>query len=141
VPTHWPPLQVSVVQLLPSLHIPGAGLHMPSARSQALQVEQVLAVPETHTPAVLQRSPVVQALPSSQAGRFGFGAPSHMPVARLHCLQVVGPHTTAAPAWHAPFRQLSPAVHRFWSASQDAPLSLLANTQAPLASLQVPGDT
>ena len=142
VPTHWPPLQVSVVQAIPSLQVPAAGLQAPSMRSQALQTAQVLGGPATQVPEVLHRSPWVQALPSSQGGRFGLAAPSHLPVVGLHCLQVVGLlQSTAVPRRHTPPWQLSPAVHRFRSASQGVPLSLLANVQAPVGSEQVPGDT
>jgi hypothetical protein len=143
VPTHWPPLQVSpVVQAIPSLQVPAAGLQAPSMGSQALQTAHVFAGPATQVPEVLHRSPWVQALPSSHRGRFGLAAPSHLPVVGLHSLQVVGLlQSTAVPAWQVPFWQWSPIVHMLLSALQDALLSLLANTQAPVASLQVPGDT
>jgi hypothetical protein len=71
VPTHWPPWHLSVVHLLPSLHVavfgvltqPVAGLH--ESLVQGLTSLQLMVLPQ-QTPAT-HRSALVQAFPSEHA--------------------------------------------------------------------------
>ena len=135
---------------MPSLQLVSSrlgGLHMPVMGSQLswqfVGAGQVLATPARHVP-VWQLSPTVHMLPSSQDVPFGFAGLVQVPVVGLHCLQLVGLlQSTVVPRRHTPPWQLSPAVHRFWSASQGVLLSLGANVQVvlPFVSVQVPGDT
>jgi hypothetical protein len=106
-------LQLSVVQTFPSL--------------------QTVAVPARQVPP-LQKSPFVQALPSLQA--LALFAKTHpVPGLQLSVVQTLPSlQTVAPPGLHAPPPHVSPVVQALPSLQA---LVLLANTQAPVAGLQL----
>jgi hypothetical protein len=118
-PTHAPPEHVSpVVHALLSLHAaalstctqPDAGLHESSV--QTFPSLQLSAPPLTQVPPA-QMSPVVQALPSSQAAVL---AAWTQPLAGLQESSVQAfpsSQLVAEPLTHAPFTHVSPVVHAF----------------------------
>ena len=139
VPVHAPPLQTSpLVQAL--LSSQAFVLFVKTQPVAGLQLSVVHALPSLHTsvrPAwhvpPPQVSPVVHALPSSQA--FALLVKTQ-PVAGLQLSVVqrlLSLQTTAEPAWHVPPPQTSPVVQAFPSSQAFA---LLVKTQ-PVASVQV----
>ena len=118
---HWPPWQASPwVQALLSLHAwvlfvktqPLAGSQLSSVHR--LPSSQTKALPGTHTE-LLHKSPVVQALPSSQAWTL---ARWLQPLAGSQASSVqmfLSSHAIGAPGWQVPPAQTSLSVQAFLS--------------------------
>jgi len=118
-PWHVPPPQLSPeVHAFPSSHAavlllktqPETGLQLSDVHT--LLSLQVTAAPPWHVPSP-QVSPEVQAFPSSQDAVLFVKT---QPVAGLQLSEVqtlLSLQVTAAPPWHVPPAQTSPAVHAF----------------------------
>src|SRR5439155_798811 len=143
-PTQAPAAQVSVrVQVLPSSHgapsslagllqPPEAGLQTPAVWHWSAAVHTT-GFPPTQAPAS-QVSVGVQALPSSERVRVGWGGLVEVPVGGVVAAAV---HTTGSPPTQAPASQVSVCVQALPS-SQRVPSSCGGSEQVPVAGLHVP---
>src|SRR5439155_24612025 len=136
---HVPPEQVSlVVQALPSSHgtvlgactQPVAGSH--ESVVHTFPSSQLRAGPPVHRP-LEQVSPVVHALPSSQARVFA--ACTHPTAGSQESVVQTLPSSQASggPPWHAPFAHVSRVVHAFPSSHAAV---LVVMTPSPVAGSQ-----